>query len=127
MLNTPTLQEKPTDRPGLYAFRVTGTVTKNDMTAMAEYVNALFEAHDQIDMMLVFEGYDGSETGAGLSWENVKSRVAALSNVRHYLVVGAPESAADMISVMDKLIPVDAKAFKTEGAALAYLDQQSTA
>lgn len=121
MFTTPSITEIDTGLPGVHGFRIRGTVTRDDMTAMAEHVNGLFDRYPKIDMLLVFDGYEGSDTGAGLSWENLKSRVRALGEVRNYVVAGAPAGAEDMIRLFDKLIPVDARAFDTAEHALAWL------
>ena len=118
MLATSSIRQIPTDSNRLYAFRITGKVSAEDMEAMAEHMNAAFDAHsEKIDMLMIFDSYGGAETGAGWSWENIKSRFRALSNVDRYLVVGAPEAADRMIEAMDKVIPVRAEAFDSEAAA----------
>lgn len=124
MFTTQTIKETPNDIPGLYGFRIGGRIREDDLTAMADYVNGLFDDHDQIDMMLIFDGYEGSEAGAGLTWSNLKSRVRAVTNVRNYVVVGAPEGAEKMISFWDALIPVNAKTFETETDAMGFLRGQ---
>ncbi|PZX15739.1 SpoIIAA-like protein [Palleronia aestuarii] len=120
MMNSETIQQIPTDNPDLYAFRVTGEVTGADMEAMAEYMNAAFDTHEKVSMLLLFENYHGSETGAGLDWDSVKSRFRSLSKVDKYAVVGAPDGAARMIDMMDKVIPVDARTFTAGEADAAW-------
>jgi len=107
--------------PATYGFRIAGKVTRSDMSAMADRVRAAFDAHDKIDMLLVFAAYDGSEAGASLSADAIKAQAASLWNVRAYVTAGAPEAAGEMVETMGRLIPVDAKSFPTEREALAYL------
>ena len=112
------------DRPTLLAFRITGEVTREDMVGMARHVGDAFARHDTVDMLLVFDGFEGSETGAGLSPEVLQVQAASLWNVRAYVTAGAPDRAQAMIAAMGKLIPVDARSFDTEAEARAWLSAQ---
>jgi hypothetical protein len=125
MLSTPSIQELPAPRPRLYAFRITGTVTQDDMAAMGERMVEVFEASDaKVDMLLVFEDYAGSEALAGFSWPAIKSRTQALWSVDRYAVAGAPEAAAEMIEAMDQVMPVQAETYSTEAEAWTALGTQ---
>lgn len=127
MLTTSSIVQVATSRDDLFAFRITGKISRADMAAMAEYVNDVFDRHDKIEMLLIFDKYEGAETGASLSWDALKSRVRALSEVRRYVVVGAPEAAADMIETFGKLIPVDTETFDTEEPAWRALGAEARA
>ncbi|MGA9251774.1 MAG: STAS/SEC14 domain-containing protein, partial [Roseobacter sp.] len=96
MLSTSSIKELSTTRPDLYAFRVQGTVSRADMTEMARHMNTAFDAHDNVDMLLYFEDFEGSKPDAGLDLETVKSQLRSLSSVRRYVVANAPDRAADM-------------------------------
>ncbi|WP_185020655.1 STAS/SEC14 domain-containing protein [Histidinibacterium lentulum] len=115
------IQPFDTGLPATCGFRIAGKVTRTDMSAMAERVLEAFDRHDKIDMLLVFDRYDGSETGASLSTDAIKAQTASLWNVRAYVTAGAPEGAGEMVETMGRLIPVDAKSFPTEREAMAYL------
>lgn len=125
MLTLPTVIEVANTRDLLYSFRITGEVTQHDMAALAEYVNDIFDTHEEVDLMMIFDRYDGAETGASLSWESIKSRVRSLSHVRRYVVVGVPENAQDVMNAMGALIPVEAKTFDEELAAWRYLEAEA--
>ena len=128
MLNTQSITQLTTDRADLYAFRISGEVNRDDMEQMAEVMNAAFDAHDdKIDMLMIFDPYKGSETGASLSWEAVKSRFKAITHVNRYAVVGAPDKANKMIDFMDQLMPVKAETFANEPDAWRALQTQTSA
>ena len=128
MLSTPTIRELPSPRPDLFAFTVTGTVTRDDMAAMgARMVEAFDAAPGKVDMLLIFEGYEGAETLAGLSWPAVRSRTEALWAVDRYAVAGAPETAASLIDAMDKVMPVRAETYDTADAAWDALARRAAA
>jgi hypothetical protein len=120
---TPSIQELPAPRPLLHAFRITGTVTQDDMAAMGERMSEVFEASDaKVDMLLIFDGYVGSETLAGFSWPAIKSGTQALWSVDRYVVAGAPDGADAMIEAMNKVMPVQAETYETEAEAWAALE-----
>ncbi|KIN75373.1 DUF3478 domain containing protein [Sulfitobacter noctilucae] len=127
MLNLQSLIQIQTTRQDLYAFRITGEVSREDMTAMAEFMNDVFDKHEKVDMLMIFDRYEGAETGASFSWEALKSRVRSITNVDRYVVVGAPDAAQSLIEVMDSLMPVDAETFDTEPAAWRSLDAEAVA
>ncbi len=110
-----------TGLPATYGFRIKGEITNKDMTAMAERVLDAFDSFDTIDMLLVFDNYEGSETGAALSTASLRAQARALPNVRAYVVASAPESAGHLVETLGNMMPVDAKSFETEAEAHAYL------
>lgn len=127
MLKLPSITQVATSRPDLYAFRITAEVSRSDMTAMAEYMNRVFDNSDEVDMLLIFDRYEGAEAGASWSWEALKSRFRAVTNVNRYVVVGAPDHAQSVIEAMNALIPVDAETFDEEFAAWRSLGAEATA
>ena len=112
-----TIRRIRTTNPQVYAFEIDGKVTAEEMEQMAETMNTAFDAQDTVDMLLIFRVYDGSEVGAGFDWASIKSRFRSLTNVGRYVVAGAPDAAADMIELMGKVIPGEAKTY-----ALSELD-----
>lgn len=110
----------PTDNPKVYAFRVVGHIEDDDEEALAEYMNDAFDMNDKVDMLLDLSAYTGSDWDAMFDGDVIKSRFRALRKVGRYAVIGAPDGAARMINVMDKIIPVDAKAFPATEADAAW-------
>ena len=127
MLTLPSITQIATSRDDLYAFRITAEVSREDMTAMAEYMNRVFDQTEKVDMLMIFDRYEGAETGASLSWEALKSRFRSVSNVGRYVVVGAPDGAETLIDVMNAIIPVEAETFDEEFAAWRSLDAEAVA
>jgi hypothetical protein len=124
MLKSETIHQIRTNKCNLYAFRITGRVTRDDMEDMGRLMNDVFDNSDKVDMLLIFDRFDGAETGASLGWESLKSRVRSVTNVRRYVVAGAPGSARGLIEAMGKLLPVEAETFANESAAWRALDAQ---
>lgn len=111
-----------TSRRDLYAFRISGTVTSEDMAGMAKFMNEAFDKHDSVDMLLYFDNFEGREPGAGFGIEQFKSQFRALSHVNRYVTANAPEQAQEMISFFDNFISVKAENHDTLQAALAALN-----
>lgn len=128
MLNTHGITQIATDRADLYAFRLSGKITDDAMEDMAEYMNGVFDAHeDKIDMLMIFDHFDGSEFGAGWDWDVIKSRFKSISSVNRYVVVGAPDRADSMIGFMDNILPVKAETFDDEALAWQSLQARAVA
>ncbi|WP_299966481.1 STAS/SEC14 domain-containing protein [uncultured Roseobacter sp.] len=125
MLTTSSITQIATSRDDLFAFRIAGKVSREDMTAMARYMNDVFDAREKVDMLLIFDHYDGAETGASLSWDSIKSRIRSISEVDRYVVVGAPENAAEMIETFGKLMPVETETYDTEEPAWRSLGAEA--
>lgn len=123
MLHTPSIQEIPSTRPDLLAFRVTGTVTRDAFAAMGERVLDVFEGREgRIDMLLHFDAFEGAEAFAGFSAPAIASRLRALARVGAYVVAEAPAAAAGMIEALGTVLPVDTQAFDDVRDAWAFLD-----
>ncbi len=116
------IQEIPTTDPLVHAFRITGTVTDDDMSAMAQHMNAAFDASgpEKVSMLLIFEGYEGADAGAAFDASALKAQFRSLTQVVRYAVVGAPDAARSMIETMDHVIPIDARTFDAQDEAQAW-------
>ena len=123
-MNSTSVQEIETDQPGLYGFRITGEVDREDMREMSEHMLAAFDRHDKVDMLLVFETDKTATTDSSLSSESLKAQFQSLSKVRNYVVANAPGQAGGIVETMGKLMPVDARSFDTEEDARAWLREQ---
>jgi hypothetical protein len=121
MLETATITETDIGLPATLAFRIEGRVAAVDMKMMADRVLEAFGRHDRLDLLLIFDRFEGAEPGAGLTLPALKARTASLWNVRAYVTAGAPEGAGEMIRTFGRALPVDAEAFATEQEASDYL------
>jgi hypothetical protein len=116
---------EPTTRENLLAFRITGKVTKEDMHHMAEMANAAFDRFETVDMLLIFDNFDGEETGALFDLEGIKAQFRAILNVGRYVVVGAPESARTLIEGMGAILPLKAMTFDKGEEELAWVELEA--
>ncbi|MBY6202192.1 STAS/SEC14 domain-containing protein [Maritalea mobilis] len=124
MLTTDTIQEFDPGIANVHAFRITGAVTRDDMAAMGERMNTLFDAlpkDRKIDMLLVFDTDRSAEAGANWSTDAMTAQAKAVTNVRNYVVANAPGDAGGIVETVGRVLPVEAKSFDSEEAALAWL------
>ena len=111
----------PTDKQDVYAFRITGHVEDDDMEAMAEFMNKVFDAASgKVDMLLDLGGMTGRDLDAMFDGDVLKAQLRSWSSVGRYAVIAAPERAATMIEWADKVIPVEARAFDAKDADAAW-------
>ena len=61
MLSLSTIQEVQTSEPNVFAFYITGEVTREEMEAMADHMNNQFDKFDSVNMLMIFDGPAGSE------------------------------------------------------------------
>jgi hypothetical protein len=121
MLDTEVISETEIDLPATIAFRISGRVRQEDMKRLSERVLEAFDTHDKVDLLLIFDRFEGADAGASLNLPTLKAQTASLWNVRAYVVAGATEDAKETIESMGRVLPVEAKTFDTEAAARAYL------
>ena len=119
-LSLGSVKEIPTTEETVFAFDIDGHVPDDDAEALARYMNVAFDHFDKVNMLMVIDGYEGSDKDAIFDADVLESRWRSLFNVEKYAVVGAPESAEKMITFMDKLVPIDAKTFSRGEEAAAW-------
>ena len=120
MLHSASINQILVDNPLVYAFRIRGEVNADDLKAMGATMNAAFDVHPSVSMLLIFERFEGLEGGAGFDMDTVRSQFRSLAKVDKYAVVGAPSMASTLIKVMDKVIPTDARTFDRSDEAAAW-------
>ncbi len=110
----------PTTSSTVLAFNVDGEIQSEDLEVMAQIMNDAFDQHDDVNLLLIFRPYEGTETGATLNWEVVKSNFRSLSNLNKYAVVGGADAPKGSVDFMDRLIPIDAETFGHHEASAAW-------
>jgi len=115
------IQQIETSAPNLYAFRINGRIDDDASEDLAKFMNDVFDRHpEKVDMLLDLTGFTGSDWDSLFDGDVIRSRFRALSEVRRYAVIGAPEKAQKMIGVFNTFISVEAKAFGASEASDAW-------
>jgi hypothetical protein len=125
---TAAIRRRSSPRPTLLVFEISAKIAKADVEAMAEDVEAAFDAYDKIDMLLIMTDFEGMDAEAAFDREALGAQARSIRHVRKYGVVGAPAWARAMIEVSDFLSPVDAKTFDLdqEAEAWAWIEESPT-
>lgn len=114
------VREIRTDTPGVFGFDIPGKVSEEDLAMMAGKMEAAFETHGKVSLLLMFENYEGNELGALLDGDVVRTHFKALSNLERYAVVGAPGHMEAALKVVTAVLPVESKTFDRGEAAAAW-------
>ena len=123
MLLTPNITQIETTDPSVYAFRIEGGASAEEMADMAEVMNAAFDRDETVSMLVLLHDFDASDAAAGLSLRSLESQFRSLAHVERYGVVGAPAFAAAMIEAFGRIGPIEARTFDPgeEAAAWAFV------
>lgn len=117
---THAIRRRASPRETLLVYEIAAQITKPDIEEMAREVEAAFDAHDRIDILLIMLHFEGMEAGAVFDREALGAQMRSVRHVRKYGVVGAPAWARAMIEFSDLVSPVDAKTFDLEDEAQAW-------
>ncbi|MEO0774021.1 MAG: STAS/SEC14 domain-containing protein [Pseudomonadota bacterium] len=114
----------PTTKSDVYAFRIKGHVDDDDVEAMAKFMNFAFDKPGKVSMLLDLTQMTGRDLDAMFDGDVLKANFRSWSQVEKYAAVGAPDYAAKLIGWMDKVIPVEARAFEADQMddAWAFVD-----
>lgn len=121
----PAIRLKDSDRPDLLIFEIHAELHSDDMRWMGERVSERFEAQGRIDILILFQRFDGATAGALVEPKALKVEAASLLHVRRYGVVGAPGWADAAITVGGWMSPIDSRTFDQgeETQALAWINR----
>ncbi|SIT90355.1 SpoIIAA-like [Yoonia rosea] len=114
------IQQIPTDNDTVLAFQIHGHIDDDASEALAKFMNDAFDKHPKVNMLLDMAKFTGSDWDSIFDSDVVKSRFRSLQHVGRYAVVGAPDRAAKMIALMNKVIPVEARAFDADEITQAW-------
>lgn len=120
MLSTDHIKQISNTDSSVYAFRVEGGASADEMAAMADVMNAAFDRDEKVNMLLILHDFGAADASAGLALRSLYSQVRSLAHVERYAVVGAPTVAAAMIETFEKVLPLEAKTFDPEEEAAAW-------
>lgn len=111
-----------TDEPDVLAFEIHGKLERNDLEAVA----AQFLARPAERVIGKIIHSDGAAIRGLVDDDFVKMKLAGLSGVKRYALVGGPAWLAGWVSVVDMLARADVRHFplEKEAAAWQWIDAQ---
>ena len=127
MLTLPAVTQVGTSRDDLIALRVTGSIDASQMDALAGYLNTVFDAHDKVDLLIIFDRYVPAHAADTFDWDAIKSWFRAEERLGRYIVVGDGEHVDELLNRLSSILPVTPDLFDEEIAAWRALDAHAMA
>ncbi len=120
----PAIARIATDRDDLFAFRITDHLGKHDAHALIGYLEEAWTRNEKVDLMVVIENYDGFDLSLLVDPALWKGKVASLSHVRRYAVVGGPAAMRGAAAFFGAFLPMEIRTFERghESEAWHWLD-----
>lgn len=109
-----------TDNPTVFGFEITGQFTSADIENAYGLLDAAYEGHDKIDVLLRASGYDGFEWSALVETSTIKGKLKALKHIRRYALVGGPAWMGPMVGLVAPFTSIEARHFAAEDEAKAW-------
>ncbi len=120
-LHTAHVTHIATEIPDLQAFRIIGPLTGEDVSALSQHVQGIFEQVERGDMLIAFEPGGDPHIIPAYNGEGAQDDAMALKNLRNLAVVNAPDHVHALLDAIDKVVPVAIRSFHSEAEALAWL------
>lgn len=116
----PNIRRIDTDREDAFAFEITGEIQAADVENIYGLLEGAYELHDKIDLIVIFDNYEGTEWNAVWSGNTMRGKARALKHIRKYAVVGGPGWIQPMMSVFKPLLSVEMKHFEDDDTEAAW-------
>lgn len=120
----PTIRRIDTDRDDLCALDVVGKFTAADLENTYGLLQAAYEEHDKIDLLVRISDYEGFDWSAVLDESIVVARSRVLRRIRKYALVGGPTWMRLALGAFGPFLSTDVRHFalKEEAAAWEWID-----
>lgn len=109
-----------TDTPGVLAFEIDGKVSEEDVEALAQRFDTDGAGEGPTLVIGRISRLEGFEARALFDDDLVRMKLAALSSVKKYALVGGPAWMAGWVSFADRLAKADIRHFELSDEAAAW-------
>lgn len=116
----PAIRRIDADRDDLCALEVVGRFTAADLENAYGLLQAAYEEHDKIDLLVRISDYEGFDWNAALDETIIGAKSQALRHVRKYAVVGGPAWMRLAVGVFGPFMSVDVRHFSMRDEAAAW-------
>ena len=116
----PVIRRIRTDRDHVFAFAVVGRLTENALINLWGLLEAAYETHDEIDLLIRLTSYEGIDWTSAFSERMFELRSRSLRKVRRWIVVGGPLWIQASIALMKPFLSIDMRAFSTDEEEKAW-------
>lgn len=117
----PAIHRIDTDREDLCALEIVGHLTAADLENIYGLLEAGYEQHDKIDLLLRITRYEGFDWSAAFDQSTLRAKTQALRHIRKYAIVGGPVWMRFMLGVFGRFSPVTTRHFAVEDEAWEWI------
>lgn len=86
----PVIRRIPTNREDVFAFAIEGHLDDASLENLYGLLDAAYETHEEIDLLIRLTGYEGFDWTAAFSESMLSMRSKSLKKLRHYAIVSSP-------------------------------------
>ncbi|MBB4094209.1 STAS/SEC14 domain-containing protein [Brucella pecoris] len=122
----PVIRRIPTNREDVFAFAIEGHLDDASLENLYGLLDAAYETHEEIDLLIRLTGYEGVDWTAAFSESMLSMRSKSLKKLRHYAIVGGPLWIQASITLMQPFLSIELRAFEAdeENEAWEWLSAQ---
>lgn len=114
MEDLPVIRRIDTDRSDAYAFAVIGTLSDAALENLYGLLDAAYDEHDKIDLLVDMTGLEGMDWGSAFSKETLAIRKASMSHLRRYAIIGGPLWVSASVNLARPFIALEVKHFSAD-------------
>ena len=116
----PVIRRISTNREDVFAFAIEGHLDDASLENLYGLLDAAYEGHDEIDLLIRLTGYDGVDWGSAFSESMLSMRAKSLRHLRRYAIVGGPLWIQASVTLMQPFLSIEMKTFETEDESKAW-------
>ncbi|WP_273792258.1 STAS/SEC14 domain-containing protein [Brucella anthropi] len=110
----PVIRRIPTNREDVFAFAIEGHLDDASLENLYGLLDAAYETHEEIDLLIRLTGYEGVDWTAAFSESMLSMRAKSLKKLRHYAIVGGPLWIQASITLMQPFLSIELRAFEAD-------------
>ncbi|WP_139976198.1 STAS/SEC14 domain-containing protein [Ochrobactrum sp. CGA5] len=110
----PVIRRIPTNREDVFAFAIEGHLDDASLENLYGLLDAAYETHEEIDLLIRLTGYEGVDWTAAFSESMLSIRAKSLKKLRHYAIVGGPLWIQASITLMQPFLSIELRAFEAD-------------
>lgn len=110
----PVIRRIPTNREDVYAFAIEGHLDDASLENLYGLLDAAYEGHDEIDLLIRLTGYEGFDWTATFSESMLSMRAKSLRHLRRYAIVGGPLWIQTSVTLLQPFLSIEMRAFEAD-------------
>lgn len=116
----PAIRRIDTDRDDLCALEIVGRFTAADLENTYGLLEAAYDRHEKIDLLVRISDYEGFDWNAALDDSIISAKSKALRHIRKYAVVGGPAWMRLALGVFAPFLSIEMRHFPPQDEAAAW-------